>query len=475
MKKACSFLKKRTKKLLPRGISGAGAKVFCFFFSKKKTFFLLAFVTPAAAQAQTPDQPPPAPEDYAIHGQTTFTEQYHPAFSAAYTGPNSLDPGSRGDETWDVTLSAGLRLWHGAEFWVTPEVDQGFGVSNTLGIAAFSSGEAYKVGEATPYVRIPRLFVRQTIDLGGATQTVAPGQTQLGGTQTANAVIVTIGKFGVGDVFDNNAYAHDPRNDFLNWAVVDSGAFDYAADAWGFTYGASLEWYQDWWTLRAGAFDGSVEPNSKFLETRLGAQFQLVAEAEARYSLFGEAGKVRLLGFQTRALLATLPELTSLYQANPTPTAAGIAALRRLRNKFGGALNIEQQVITDLGFFLRASLGDGRTEAYEFTDVDRSLATGLSLAGGRWGRPNDTFGLATIVDNISEARKKFLEAGGLGILVGDGKLTNAGPEQVLETYYSYSLHTGIEITADYQFVNNPGYNRDRGPVSILGARFHAQF
>jgi high affinity Mn2+ porin len=475
MTKACSFLEKRTKKLLPVGIRNSGAKVFCFFFSKKKTFFFLALVTPAASQAQTPDPAPPAPEDYAIHAQTTFTEQYHPAFAAAYTGPNSLDPGSRGDETWDVTLSAGLRVWHGAELWVTPEVDQGFGLSNTLGIAAFSSAEAYKVGESTPYVRIPRLFVRQTIDLGGATQTVAPDQTQLGGTQTANRVIFTIGKFGAGDMFDTNAYAHDPRNDFMNWAVVDSGAFDYAADAWGFTYGAALEWYQDWWTLRAGAFDGSVDPNSKFLETRIGAQFQLVTEAEARYSLFGEGGKVRLLGFQTRALLATLPELTSLYETNPAPPAADIAALRRLRNKFGGALNIEQQIMTDLGFFLRASLDDGRTEAYEFTDIDRSLATGLSLAGGRWGRPDDTAGLAAIVDNISEARKKFLEAGGLGILVGDGKLINAGPEQVLETYYSYSLHAGIEITADYQCVNNPGYNRDRGPVSILGARFHAQF
>jgi high affinity Mn2+ porin len=429
--------------------------------------------SPSAAAAPAGDQP--APEIYAIHAQTTLTEQYHPAFASAYRGPNSLDPGSRGDETWDVTLYAGVRPWQGAELWVNPEVDQGLGLSNTLGLAAFSSGEAYKVGAAVPYVRVPRLFFRQTIDLGGAESAVDPDENQLGGTQTADRLVFWIGKFGVGDVFDNNTYAHDPRHDFLNWAMIDSAAFDYAADAWGFTYGTALEWYQDWWTLRGGLFDGTLVPNSKFLVTRVGAQFQAVAEAEARYTMFDQPGKIRLLGFQTRALLATLADLTALYDATPDPSNAAIAAERHLRNKFGAALNWEQQIVTDLGAFVRASLDDGRTEIYEFTDVDRSLAVGVSLAGGRWGRPDDTVAIAGVVDNISEARKKFLEAGGLDILVGDGKLTNAGPEQVMESYYSFAVRKDIFVTADYQFVNHPGYNRDRGPVSIFGARLHAQF
>jgi high affinity Mn2+ porin len=444
---------------------------------------LMTCAAPALAQFSGPTPQPgasasvtaPAEQDWAFHAQTTLTEQYHPAFASAYRGPNSLDPGSRGDETWDVTLYGGFRPWQGAEIWVNPEVDQGFGLSNTVGIAGFSSAEAYKVGEADPYVRVPRLFFRQTLDLGGAVQGLDPDLNQLGGTQTANRLVLWVGKFGVTDVFDNNKYAHDARHDFLDWAVIDGGAFDYAADAWGFSYGTALEWYEDWWALRGGVFDGSVTPNSKFLELPLGRQFQFVAEAEARYRLFGQDGRVKLLGFMTRARLGTFPELEAYYAANPGANIVTAEVVRHLRNKFGGEINVEQPVTADLGAFLRASLSDGRTEAYDFTDVDRSLSLGASSAGTRWNRPDDTVGLAGVVNTISKAHKDYLEMGDLGVLVGDGRLTHAGPEQILETYYSFALRKNIEVTADYQFVNNPGYNRDRGPVSILGARFHAQF
>jgi high affinity Mn2+ porin len=257
--------------------------------------------------------------------------------------------------------------------------------------------------------------------------------------------------------------------------VVDQGAFDYAADAWGFTYGSAVEWYEGWWALRAGLFDGSVTPNSKFLELPLLRQFQIDLEAEARYTLFGQAGKIKLLGYQTRARLATFSELLAFFAANPNADYVQAESIRRLRNKFGGGLNIEQPITADLGFFLRASLDDGRTEAYDFTDIDRSLSLGFSLSGQRWARPDDTVGLAGVVNNLSKVHKDFFADGGLGVLVGDGQLRNAGPEQVLETYYSFSVIKGVHVTADYQFVNNPGYDRDRGPVNILGARLHVQY
>lgn len=425
--------------------------------------------------ASTAPSEAPAAEDWAFHAQTTLLEQYHPGFHAAYSGPNSLDPGSRGNETWDLTFYAGVRPWKDGELWINPEVDQGFGISNTVGLAAYTSAEAYKVGSSDPYVRVPRLFFRQTIDLGGPVGTVAPDLNQLGCAQSADRVVVTIGKFGVVDVFDTNKYAHDARNDFMNWAVVDAAAFDYAADAWGYTYGASVEWYQNWWALRAGAFDGSTVPNSKFLEPRFGAQFQMIAEAEGRYAVSGREGKVKLLGFATRAKLATFAELETFFAGHPGAGNAAVEAVRRLRNKFGGSINVEQAITNDLGFFLRASLSDGRTEAYEFTDADRSLSLGLSMAGTLWGRPDDTAGLAGVVDNISKARKNYLAQGGLGILVGDGKLPNAGPEQVVEAFYSLTVRKGVNLTADYQFVRNPAYNRDRGPVSVLGGRVHVQF
>ncbi len=438
---------------------------------------------PAMAQTPTPapgqsDAPPlPATEDWAFHAQSTFTDQYHPAFSAAYSGPNSLNPGSRGDETFDATIFAGYRPWRGGEIWVNGELDQGFGLSDTLGLAGFSSAEAYKVGESVPYVRLTRLFFRQTLDLGGAVQGVDADQNVLGGTQTANRVVVTIGKISVPDVFDTNKYAHDARNDFLNWAVIDGGAFDYAADAWGYSYGGALEWYQDWWTLRSGFFEGSVTPNSPHLSLPIGRQFQVVSEGEARYRLFGQQSKIKLLGFMTRAKLGTFSELEQFYTENPEDAGNIITAelARHLRNKFGGEINLEQPITADLGAFLRASLNDGRTESYDFTDITRSVSGGLSLAGTAWGRKDDTVGTAFVVNNISHALKDYLADGDLGILIGDGKLTNAGPEQIWESYYSLAVRPGVAISADYQLVNHPAYNVDRGPVSILGARLHVQF
>jgi len=436
---------------------------------------VLIFVLPAAALAQP--APPPDPADgpdevWAIHGQATLTEQYHPAFRAEYTGPQSLDPGSRGDETFDAGLYAGLRPWSGAEIWVNPEIDQGFGLSNTLGVAAFPSAEAYKVGEPDPYVRVPRLFFRQTVDLGGARQKTDPDLATLGATTTANRMVFTLGKFGVGDVFDTNAYAHDPRQDFLNWAMVDTGSFDYAADAWGFSYGAAVEWYQRFWTLRAGVFTLSTVPNSKALDTNFD-QVQYIAEAEERHRLWGQDGKLKLLGFLSRARMGDFNDAIAL--AEQTGTAADIAAVRKYRSRAGIALNLEQAISDQIGIFVRAGDSEGGREAYEFTDIDKSFAIGLSWQGKDWGRPDDTFGLAGVIDDISRRDKNFLNDGGLGILVGDGKLLNSAPEQVVETYYSFAVRKYLHISADYQFINNPAYNRDRGPVSVLGARVHLQY
>src|SRR6202167_2069762 len=200
-------------------------------------------------------------EQFAIHGQFTYVEQETDSFKAPYAGPNSLSP-KQGRETADLTLYAGARLWSGAEIWINPEIDQGFGLDNTLGVAGFPSGGAYKVGAYHPYFRWPRAFVRQNIDEGGERETVEGVADQLGGSRNVDRWVFTVGKFGVTDIFDTNQYAHDPRSDFLNWAAVDGGAFDYAADAWGYTVGAAAERYIGSWTARVGLFDLSNIPHS---------------------------------------------------------------------------------------------------------------------------------------------------------------------------------------------------------------------
>jgi high affinity Mn2+ porin len=418
------------------------------------------------------DVAPPAlqTDNFAIHAQTTLLAQYDPPFHSPYAGTNSLIP-NLGRETWDATLYLGMRLWSGAEFWINPEIDQGFGLSNTLGVAGFPSGEAYKVGQSVPYARVPRAFVRQTIDLGGDSQKVDAAANQFSGSQTANRLVLTIGKFAVTDIFDTNKFAHDPRSDFMNWALIDTATFDYAADAWGFTYGAAAEWYQGDWTVRGGVFDQSTVPNSADLDTTF-QQYQSVGEIERRYQLWGQPGKIAVTGFLTRGRMGSFADAIALAAVTGGP--ANISLVRQYRSRAGLSMNLEQQISDELGVFARAGIADGNIEPYDFTDVDRTAAAGISLAGKQWGRPDDTFALAGVINGITGVHRAFFNDGGLGILVGDGMLPHPGPEQILETYYTLPV-SFLKLTFDYQFIVNPGYNRDRGPVSVLGARVHAQF
>jgi len=412
------------------------------------------------------------PESWAIHGQATNVWLLQPAFRSPYQGPQSLSPAANGRETIDATLYAGIRPWRCAEIWINPEVDQGFGLSDTFGVAGYPSGEAYKVGRAEPYVLVQRGFLRQTINLGGEPQKLEPDLNQLGGTQTANRLVFTIGKYSVVDIFDTNTYAHDPRNDFFNWSIIDQGAFDYAANAWGYTYGGAAEWYQDWWTIRAGVFDLSQTPNSVALSHGFG-QGQFVAELEERLSLWDQPGKLKFLYWLTRGNLGTYLDAISFGEATGTTPSTG--AVRSFRTKDGFGLNLEQQVATDFGVFARAGVSQGTVEEVDFTDINESISAGLSLTGSRWGRPDDTVGLAGAINRISDQGKLYLAAGGLGGIIGDGRLPNAGPEQILEMYYRFAVFSFAHFTADYQFINHPAYNRDRGPVSVFGLRLHLQY
>jgi high affinity Mn2+ porin len=415
---------------------------------------------------------PPAPEfdNFAIHGQTTVLSQYVFPFRNPYSGQNSLDP-NQGRETWDATAYLGMRLWQGAELWVNPEIDQGFGLSSTLGVAGFPSGEAYKVGASVPYARVPRYFVRQTIDLGGDTQKVDGSANQFSGSQTANRLVLTVGKFAVTDIFDTNKYAHDPRSDFMNWALIDTGTFDYASDAWGFTYGAAAEWYQGDWTVRGGIFDLSVVPNDVELDPHF-AQFQWVGEIERRYDLWGQPGKVAVTGFLSRGRMGSFSDAIALAAA--TGGVPQTSAVRQYTSRAGLSVNLEQQITADLGLFARAGFANGNIEPYEFSDIDRTAAAGLSLAGKSWGRPDDTVGLAGVINGITSVHQAYLNAGGLGILVGDGMLPHPAPEQIIEAYYQLPV-SFFKLTLDYQFIVNPAYNTDRGPASVVSARVHAQF
>lgn len=283
--------------------------------------------------------------------------------------------------------------------------------------------------------------------------------------------MLTVGKFSVVDIFDSNKYAHDPRGDFLNWTLVNTGAFDYAADAWAFTYGVAAEWYTGPWTFRAGVFDGPVVPNSTNLDPAFG-QFQMVGEVERRYEVMDQPGKIAVTGYLTRARMGNFQDAVDL--ANLSGAAPDLSLVRTYTSKLGIAGNIEQQIIPGVGLFARAGYTPGRLEAYAFTDADATLAGGASISGKFWNRPNDTLGIASIRNMISVAHQAYFAAGGYSALIGDGQLPHPGAEKIMEIYYTLPIATWM-LTFDYQFIDNPAYNRDRGPVSIVATRLHTQF
>ncbi|MDP9107552.1 MAG: carbohydrate porin [Pseudomonadota bacterium] len=423
------------------------------------------------ANAVVPKDEAASIEQWAVHGQVSNISQKHSRFNAAYSGANSLSPQGRTEETTDITLFAGVRLWKGAEFWFNPEIDQGFGFNNTVGAAGFPNGGAYKLGANVPYLRIPRAFVRQTISLGGETQTLEPVANQLGGSRLANNVTLTLGKFAVTDIFDTNLYAHDPRADFLNWAMVDSGPFDYAADSWGYSYGGAAEWTQNQFTLRGGVFELSEIPNGKITGVRFN-QNSLTAELEMRHETSGHPGKFKLLAFRNHGRMGSYREAIQFGTANGSlPSTADV---RRVSSHSGIVLNLEQELSSDVGAFARFGINGGDKEAYEFADINKSVSGGLSIKGNRWGRREDTVGFGIVVNSVSGSARDYLAAGGLGILVGDGAL-RYDREKIFETYYAWHPVNHLALTLDYQRIVNPAYNRDRGPVNFVALRAHAEF
>ncbi|MGO9446822.1 MAG: carbohydrate porin [Thiobacillaceae bacterium] len=425
------------------------------------------FVAPDGSAAPNPG----ASEPWSVYGQATNVTQWHPAFRAAYSGPNSLDAASQSEETSDVTAFVGLRLWRGGEFWLNPEIDEGFGLSNTLGVAGFPSGEAYKVGADRPYFRMARAFFRQVFNLDGTPVDVAAAPNQFADVQSSNNVTVTLGKFSVVDIFDTNAYAHDPRADFMNWAVIDAGAFDYAADSWGYTLGGAVEWTQSSWTLRGGWVALSEIPNGKALDTDFD-QYALIGEFEQRYEWSQHPGKVKLLVFDNRGYMGSYADALSLAQQ--TASTPDVSRVTRFASRPGLAFNLEQELSPQLGFFLRASVNNGTEQAFDFSDIDQSLSAGFALHGDRWKRPNDVVGIAAAINGLSGAARDYFAAGGLGILIGDGRL-NYAPEKIAEIYYSTYLSAHFSASLDFQYVVDPAYNTDRGPVSIVGLRVHCNF
>ena len=410
-------------------------------------------------------------EPYNFHFQETTITQYKPSFSAPYSGTNSLSTMQETQSSITSTLFGDARLWKGAEAVFDPELSGGSGLSKTTGIAAFPNGETFRVGSSSPGIYIARLYFKQTFEWGKEKDTIADDINQLAGLRSKRYFFFTVGKFGMADYFDNNEFTHDPREQFMNWALMDNGAWDYPANTRGYVLGLYTELGQPDWTLRFAFTMVTTTPNGSVWDAKILHANTQTVEYERRYTINSQKGAVRVLLFTNNGKFGNYDE--AIAQNPKAPVVDSTEAYGR--HKYGFGISADQYLSKDFGVFARLGYNDGHTETWFFTEIDRSLSFGGTLKGGLWNRADDEAGLAFIGSGLSSEHRDYLADGGYGFIIGDGKL-NYSPEMVAELYYKINAYKKIFwLTPDYQFIMNPAYNADRGPVNVFSLRVHVAF
>lgn len=431
------------------------------------TLSIVGLVISTTALAETTQ------EDWGAKFQSTYVWQKNEAFHSPYSSVNSLSSDAHKSYSFTATAAIGVRLWQGSELYLNPEVSQGVAFSNLTGLAGFTNGELARTSGARPVLYRARFFLRQTWGLGGESEEVESEINQLAGNVDKNRVVMTLGNVSVLDIFDNNTYSHDPRIQFLNWAIMTHGAYDYAADARGYSWGAALEYIRDDWAVRAGRFIQPKEPNQLALDPNILEHYGDQIEIEHAHEINGKPGKLRLLAFHNHTKMSRYQDALELSALNATTPD-----LNQVRfgdqDKVGVGLNLEQEINSNIGLFGRVMWADGKTETYAFTEIDHSLSGGVLIKGNSWKRSDDTVGLAFAVNGLSNAHRHYLAEGGLGFFLGDGQL-NYKSENILEVFYNAELSKHAWVTLDLQHIQNPAYNADRGPVNFAGIRLHTEF
>lgn len=410
-------------------------------------------------------------ERFSFHFQQTIITQHKPPFDADYTGANSLSPLSETQSSLTSTFYGGARLWKGAEAYFNPEISGGAGLSKTLGIAGFPNGETFRVGGAEPKIYIARLYLKQTFEWGAEKEAVESDANQLAGLKSKRYLSLTAGKFGMADFFDGNNFSHDPRTQFMNWSLMDNAAWDYPANTRGYVLGAVAELGQPMWTLRVAFTMITTEPNQAIWDTKVGKANSQTVEYEKRYVAGGQKGTVRVLAFRNNGKFGNYREAIA-----QNPSAPNIDTIHTYgRHKYGFGISADQYLTKNFGVFAKASINDGHTETWFFTEIDRSVSFGGVLSGAGWKRKDDELALAFVANGISKPHRDYLAAGGYGFLIGDGRL-NYAPELIAELYYKINAYEQkFWLTPGYQFIVNPGYNKDRGPVNVFAIRAHIEF
>ena len=427
-------------------------------------------VRPAALVAQGASADT-ARQNWNYHFQQTIIVQYHPNFSAQYSGPHSLQQSEPPQTSLTSTFFIGAKLWSHAALYFNPELAGGNGLSGATGIAGFPNGETFRIGDPAPQLTVARFFITQTIALSDGDSLVSDEANQLAGRQPSDRLTLTFGKICMTDYFDNNRYSHDPRTQFMNWALMANGAWDYPANTRGYTWGVVAELVLGPWAFRLSSAMVPTEANMSTMDPHVGKARSETMEIERGYHVGPHNGVVRFLGYHTQARMGSYQQAVQL-----PPGEVDVAATREYgRHKYGVGLNIEQSLSAFMGVMFRAGWNDGNNETWMFTEIDQTINAAAMLDGSLWDRADDNLGIAVDLNGISRDHRNYLEAGGLGFIIGDGKLHYA-PEFIVEMFYTFSLpYLHLSISPDYQFVDHPAYNQDRGPVHVVGARAHVEF
>jgi len=409
--------------------------------------------------------------DINLHFQQTVITQGHTSFKAKYSGTNSLNTNQEVETSITSTLFLGLKLFNGLELFANPEISGGSGISGAVGLAGFSNGETFRIGSPKPALYPARLFLKYNLNLDDKESGISDDKAnQLPEKESKENLAIIIGKFGIADYFDNNDYTHDPRTQFLNWSLMNSGAWDYPADTRGYTWGITLMYNNPSYEI---LFAGVMEPqnaNGLEMDQHINKAFGLALEFDKTYSLANMEGTARFLLFYNKARMGSYTETINTPGYNMDITQSRMYS----RSKYGFAFNLSQKISPNIGGFARISWNDGHNETWAFTEIDHSLAFGAVYDGIIKGRDIDQYGIAVVINGISEDHKNYLADGGYGFIIGDG-LLNYSYEMIFETYYKIQLNKFLSLTPDYQFVVNPAYNKDRGPINIYAVRVHTEF
>jgi high affinity Mn2+ porin len=434
-------------------------------------------------------------ERWNLYGQLTFISGWKTPFGASYTNAggstNSLSPDSETSFTGSFTLFFGARTWRGGEGYFVPEVIAERPLSHLHGIGgAIQNFELQKGGAETPHIYVARVYLRQTLDLGGERVTKSSDPMQLATVVGGRRLVLTLGNFSILDIFDRNGVTGDPRRTFFNMAFMTYASWDFPSNSRGYSWGGTAELYWDDWALRIGRITPPKEPNQLAVDFRIWKYYGDQIEIEHAHSVFGLPGAVRLLGYRNHVFTGNFDDAIAAWQDDPNKNAAACTSFnygssnasapdmcwaRRPNVKLGIGIDIEQAVTKDVGFFFRGMYSDGRTEVDAYNSADRSISFGAVVKGTLWQRPFDIAGAGLATSWISGSHARYLAMGGVDGFIGDGALRQA-PEGVVELFYSANLLRAFWLAADYQLLWNPGYNADRaGPVHIPGVKLHAEF